>query len=48
MEIWEKVNSDNVFDLTDLKGFRDEFFALFGFGIEGVDYEADVDINGVN
>ncbi|MFZ5654423.1 MAG: enoyl-ACP reductase FabV [Pseudomonadota bacterium] len=42
-EIWEQVTTDNVEQLTDLRGYKDEFLRLFGFGIPGVDYEADVD-----
>lgn len=40
---WEQVNSDNVHELTDIEGYRDEFFRLFGFRHENVDYEKDVD-----
>ena len=40
---WEVVDSANVRELSDLDAFRDEFLALFGFGFDGVDYEADVD-----
>jgi len=39
---WEKARPDNVERLTDLAGYRDEFFKLFGFGFSGVDYDADV------
>lgn len=36
-EILEKVNSDNVYELTDLIGFREEFFHLFGFELDQVE-----------
>ncbi|MNE27778.1 putative reductase [compost metagenome] len=42
-DIWDKLCTDNVYELTDLQGFHREFFQLFGFETEGVDYEADVD-----
>lgn len=42
VKIWDQVTSDNIYDLTDLEGYRKEFFQLFGFETEGVDYEADV------
>ncbi|AWB43723.1 bifunctional NADH-specific enoyl-ACP reductase/trans-2-enoyl-CoA reductase [Paenibacillus sp. CAA11] len=42
-KIWDEITSDNIYDLTDLEGFRREFFQLFGFEMNGVDYEADVD-----
>ncbi|OZB98259.1 enoyl-ACP reductase FabV [Paenibacillus sp. XY044] len=41
-EIWNSITSDNIYDLTDLQGYRREFFQLFGFETDGVDYEADV------
>ena len=40
---WDLVDSDNIGALSDLDRFRDEFLALFGFGFDGVDYDADVD-----
>lgn len=40
--LWEIVNSDNLLELSDYLGYQAEFLKLFGFGIEGVDYEADV------
>ena len=40
---WDVVDSNNIGELSDLDQFRDEFLALFGFGFEDVDYEADVD-----
>ncbi len=42
-EIWPTVTSENLFDVTDYQLYKDEFLKLFGFGIEGIDYEADVD-----
>lgn len=40
--LWEIVNSENLMELSDYLGYQAEFLKLFGFGIEGVDYEADV------
>ncbi|MBO1518525.1 enoyl-ACP reductase FabV [Oceanisphaera pacifica] len=42
-EIWSQVKDDNIYQLTDYQGYKDEFLRLFGFGIDGVDYDADVD-----
>lgn len=42
-EIWPNVTTENIFELTDYQGYKDEFLKLFGFGVEGIDYEADVD-----
>ena len=41
--IWPTVTKENLFELTDFKGYQDEFLKLFGFGVEGVDYDADVE-----
>ncbi|MMZ63137.1 putative reductase [compost metagenome] len=42
-KLWDALSTDSIYELTDLEGFRREFFQLFGFETEGVDYEADVD-----
>lgn len=42
-EIWEKVSTENIDALADLTGYRHDFFELFGFGVKGVDYQADVE-----
>lgn len=40
-DAWENVTTENLSELSDFSGYKDEFLRLFGFGIEGVDYEAD-------
>jgi enoyl-[acyl-carrier protein] reductase/trans-2-enoyl-CoA reductase (NAD+) len=42
-EIWPQVTDENIFEITDYRGYKDEFLKLFGFGIAGIDYEKDVD-----
>lgn len=42
-QLWPRVTSENLFELTDYQGYKDEFLKLFGFGIDGIDYDADVD-----
>jgi len=42
-ETWPQITTANLFQRTDYQGYKDEFLKLFGFGVEGVDYEADVD-----
>ena len=42
-EVWPKVTSENFHELSDFKAYRHEFLRLFGFDIDGVDYEAEVD-----
>ncbi len=44
MKIWNSITQDNLDEVTDIDGFWQEFYEIFGFGMEGVDYEADVDI----
>lgn len=42
-EIWPWLSTENLQKLTDIDGYRAEFLKLFGFGLAGVDYEADVE-----
>ena len=42
-ELWPQVTEDNLFELTDYRGYNAEFLRLFGFGVDGVDYDADTD-----
>ncbi|CAM4244543.1 enoyl-[acyl-carrier protein] reductase/trans-2-enoyl-CoA reductase (NAD+) [Paenibacillus endophyticus] len=41
-DVWAKLSTENVYELSDLEGYRREFFQLFGFETDGIDYEADV------
>ena len=41
-EIWEQINTDNLKTLSDFDGYRQEFLQLFGFEVDGVNYDADV------
>ncbi len=43
-KLWEQVRSDNIHELSDLEGFRTDFFRLFGFEFPEVDYAQDVDV----
>ena len=42
-ELWPQITNENIFELSDYQGYKDEFLKLFGFGVDGIDYEADVD-----
>jgi enoyl-[acyl-carrier protein] reductase/trans-2-enoyl-CoA reductase (NAD+) len=42
-ERWEKVETGNLAELADFAGYQSSFLRLFGFGLDGVDYAADVD-----
>lgn len=44
-ENWSKLNSENIEELADLEGYRHDFLRLFGFDLEGVDYEQDVEVD---
>lgn len=41
--LWPAITTENLNQLTDFKGYQEEFLKLFGFGISGVDYDADVE-----
>ena len=41
---WAKVTTENLAELADFAGYQESFHRLFGFGLPGVDYGADVDI----
>lgn len=45
LNLWKKIDNENLNMLTDIKGYREDFFRLFGFGLPGIDYAADVDTN---
>ena len=40
--VWDSVTTETIDELTDYVGYHNEFLRLFGFGIDSVDYEADV------
>ncbi|GAA6182807.1 MULTISPECIES: enoyl-ACP reductase FabV [Alteromonadaceae] len=40
--LWDKVTQDNFHELSDYAGYHHEFLKLFGFDIDGVDYEQDI------
>ncbi|MDE6732044.1 MAG: trans-2-enoyl-CoA reductase family protein [Oscillospiraceae bacterium] len=44
-KMWDSINADNFKELTDMDGYWSDFYALFGFGIDGVDYSADVEVD---
>ena len=44
-KLWPQVTTENLHSLSDFHGFRGDFLKLFGFGITGVDYDADVNVD---
>ncbi|WP_256382969.1 enoyl-ACP reductase FabV [Photobacterium toruni] len=41
-DLWSKVTNENLYDVADYQQYKDEFLKLFGFGVDGIDYDADV------
>tara|TARA_R110002126_G_scaffold277373_2_gene423205 strand:+ start:8635 stop:9822 length:1188 start_codon:yes stop_codon:yes gene_type:complete len=41
-ELWKSATTENLAEIGDLQGYSNEFFSLFGFKVDGVDYNADV------
>src|SRR3954467_1519410 len=41
--IWPKATTENLEQLTDIAGYRTEFLKMFGFGLAGVNYDAEVE-----
>jgi enoyl-[acyl-carrier protein] reductase/trans-2-enoyl-CoA reductase (NAD+) len=44
-EIWPRVTTENLRTITDFNSYETEFLKLFGFGLPGVNYEADEEPN---
>lgn len=42
LELWKQATTETLPKIGDLKGYRKDFFNLFGFKVEGVDYDKDV------
>ncbi len=40
--LWPQISTENLSALSDFAGYKHEFMKLFGFEVEGVDYDADV------
>ena len=40
-KLWEQATTETLPGIGDLEGYRKDFHNLFGFGFEGVNYEAD-------
>lgn len=41
--LWPQVNTDNLKSISDFEGYQKEFLKLFGFGLDGVDYEVELE-----
>ncbi len=44
-EIWPKITTETLRELSDFDGYQENFLNLFGFGLKGVDYDAEVEVD---
>ena len=42
-KLWEKATTETLPEIGDLAGYDADFFKLFGFKVEGIDYAAEVE-----
>ncbi len=42
-DLWAKATDENIGTISDLDGYRKDFYRLFGFEMDGIDYTKDVD-----
>ncbi len=42
-KLWKEVTTETLSQLADLEGYTNEFYNLFGFRFDGVDYNADTE-----
>lgn len=42
--IWPNVTTENLRDVSDFDAYQKEFLELFGFGLDGIDYSKDVEV----
>ncbi len=42
--VWDKVTTENIQELGDIQGYWEDFYQMFGFHYDNVDYSADVEI----
>ncbi len=40
-QLWQDITTENLSSHADLDGYFKDFYQLFGFGVEGIDYSAD-------
>jgi enoyl-[acyl-carrier protein] reductase/trans-2-enoyl-CoA reductase (NAD+) len=41
-ELWDRVSTETLREVTDIEGYRKDFLQLHGFDVEGIDYGKDV------
>lgn len=40
-KLWEQATTENLESISDITGYRDDFFNLFGFNFDKIDYDAE-------
>jgi enoyl-[acyl-carrier protein] reductase/trans-2-enoyl-CoA reductase (NAD+) len=41
--LWDEVTQENFHELSDYAGYHHEFLKLFGFDVDGVDYNVELE-----
>lgn len=44
LAVWDQVTTENIQELGDIDGYWEDFYQMFGFRYDNVDYNADVEI----
>ena len=42
-KLWKEATTENLGQISDIEGYRNDFFNLFGFNFDSIDYEAEAD-----
>ncbi|MGH2624372.1 MAG: bifunctional NADH-specific enoyl-ACP reductase/trans-2-enoyl-CoA reductase, partial [Sphingobacterium sp.] len=40
-KLWKDITTENLPSVSDIEGYRNDFFQLFGFNFEEIDYNLD-------
>lgn len=40
-KLWEQATTENLEEISDIVGYRNDFFQLFGFNFDNIDYDKD-------
>ena len=43
-KVWDQVTTENIGQLGDIEGYWEDFYQMFGFHFDNVDYGADVEV----
>ena len=44
MKYWDEISSETIDQMADVDGYWEDFYHMFGFQIDGVDYTQDVEL----